>query len=324
MTATYKYFASLAFGLAAGALASTGALAQSGYPEKDIRILVNYGAGGSVDRMARSVQRYLPDALGQGVTVENVGGAGGKIGLQKFMDEEPDGYTVLAAFAPATTVVKHDDPSIFQMDDLAVINVQWVDPAILLARKDTGWTSLQDMIDAAKEAPGTLTLAESGRGSVGTILAKALFDEVGIDVKMVPYRGGGAARKALMGGETQMTAAGAEGATAAADTAIALGLFWPETIESWPDAKPLNDQIENLNVPEGGAYRFFAVPAAFKEANPEGFAKLVAAFETVITENKDFAANAAETGVGTMWTGPEKGQAMIEEVDAKFTAILSK
>lgn len=317
-----RRMAGLALGSALIALAAHPAAAQSAYPERDVRILVNYGAGGSVDRMARSVQSGLADALGQGVTVENVGGAAGKVGLQKFMDMEPDGYTILAAFAPATTVVKNDDPSIFSMDDLAIINVQWVDPAILLARKDTGWTSLEDMIDAAKADPGSLTMASSGKGSVGTILAEELFEAADIDVKMVPYRGGGAARKAIMGGETQMTAAGAAGATAAAEATIPLGVFWHEGVESWPDAEPINGMIDGLTVPEGGAYRFFAVPAAFRDNDPEGFARLVAAFEEV-TASEAFRANAAETGVGTDWTGPEEGQALIEEVDAQFTGLLN-
>jgi tripartite-type tricarboxylate transporter receptor subunit TctC len=296
--------------------------AMAAFPEKEVTILVNYGAGGSVDRVARSVQAYLPAALGQGVVVQNIGGANGKIGMKKFMEMPADGYTVLAAFAPATTLLKFQDPKLFDMKDLAIINVQWVDPGILLANKSTGWKNLSDLVTAAKAAPGKVTLAESGAGSVGTILAKDLFKQLDIDVKMVPYRGGGEARKAFLGGETQLTAAGAEGAEGIEDSAVALGMFWPEKISAWPDAKPMNAQLGRTDLPEGGAYRFFAVKTEFKQKYPERFARLVKAFEQVVTKTPEFKAMADKSGVGTDWTGPEKGQALIEKVDASFTKML--
>ena len=65
------------------------------YPEKEIKVIVNYGAGGGVDRTARSLQKFLPSQFGKSVVVENHKGAGGKIGLKKFMKEPRDGYTIL-------------------------------------------------------------------------------------------------------------------------------------------------------------------------------------------------------------------------------------
>ena len=109
------------------------------FPEKEIKVIVNYGAGGGVDRTARSLQKFLPTEFGKTVVVENHKGAGGKIGLKKFLAEPRDGYTILTAFAPATTYVKFKDPSIFNTEDLDIINIQWIDPAIIIARKDTGW-----------------------------------------------------------------------------------------------------------------------------------------------------------------------------------------
>lgn len=312
--------------LTAAACLFAGAAAAQDFPEREVKILVNYGAGGSVDRTARSVQPFLPDALGESVIVENVGGAGGKVGLAEYMETEPDGHTILAAFAPATTYVKHTTPGLFEMDDLAVVNVQWTDPAILLAHKDTGWASLSDMIEAARANPGDYAFGSSGRGSVGPVLTRALFDALDLDVKLVPYKGGGNTRRAFAAGEVDLTAAGAGGALAIRDEAVPLAVFWPERIESWPDAPPVNEALEGYDaeVPIGGAYRFFAVHSEVKERHPERFDALVEAFRRTVEENPDFRAAAEEAGVGTDWTGPEEGQRLIEEVDARFSKILAE
>lgn len=323
MKFTRRQFGTLAGATSLIAIAPT-AFAQS-FPSKEITLLVNYGAGGAVDRTARAVQPFLPEALGQSVIVENIGGAGGKTGMKAFMEREADGYTVLTAFAPATTYGKFTNPDLFEMSDLAVINVLWTDPGILIANKSTGWNSLADMIAYAKANPGKVTFGSSGKGSVGPILARALFKELGLDIKLVPYKGGGATRKAFAAGEVQLTAAGAGGATSVKDEAIALGLFADVgTAPTWPDAPSINSELASMDVtvPEGGAYRFFAVHSDVKKNYPERFDALVKAFEETVTGNQAFKDAAATSGVGTDWQGPGGAQNLIEEVDARFTEIL--
>ena len=320
-----KHTFTMLAGVAAMATASL-VMAQD-YPTDEVKLLVNYGAGGSVDRTARSVQPFLPDALGAHVIVENVGGAGGKVGMRKFMQEDRDGYTVLTAFAPATTYAKFTEEGLFEMDDLAVINVQWIDPGILLAHEGTGWSSLSDFIEYARANPGDVTFGSSGQGSVGPILARQLFNAFDLDVRIVPYKGGGATRKAFAGGEVDLTAAGAGGATSIADSAVVLGLFGEAgSAPDWPDAPSINAELDaggyETDVPEGGAYRFFAVHSDVKETYPERFQTLVDAFEQTVTQNAEFKARAEGSGVGTDWLGPESSQQLIKKVDQQFTDIL--
>lgn len=309
---------------AAAAFALGGPAAGQEFPDGEVTLLVNYGAGGSVDRTARSVQPYLADSLGTGVIVENIGGAGGRVGLGEFLQMEADGYTVLTAFAPATTYVKHTTPGMFEMDDLSVINVQWTDPAILLAHPDTGWTSLDDMVEAVRADPGGYTFGSSGQGSVGPVLTRALFAELDLDVRLVPYQGGGATRRAFASGEVDLTAAGAGGATSLIGNAVPLAVFWETSIESWPDAPTIVDALDGYEVEPmiGGAYRFFAVHAEVEENHPERFDALVEAFRQTVEDNAEFAAAAAESGVGTDWIGPEEGQRLITSVDGYFTGLL--
>jgi len=297
------------------------------FPEKEIKVIVNYGAGGGVDRTARSLQKFLPAEFGKTVVVENHKGAGGKIGLKKFMAEPRDGYTILTAFAPATTYVKFKDPSVFNTDDLDIINIQWIDPAIIIARKDTGWKNIDDMIKDVRANPGKYTFASSGKGSVGPVLSRVLFKELGLDIKIVPYKGGGKARKAFISGEVHMTAAGSGGALKAKDQAVILGAFMDGSVQGWENAKPINKLLKKYGyknkIPYGGAYRFHAVHKDVKINYPKRYKKIVDAYKKTTKSNKDFIALADKTKVGRDWLGPKKSNKLYKKIDKEFTEIMN-
>lgn len=305
------------------ALAAGGASAQQ-FPEKPVTIMVNYGAGGGVDMTARSVQRFLPEALGQPVQVENYPGAGGKIGLIKFMEAPRDGYTILTAFAPATTYVRSQDPSIFENDDFAIINMQWSDEVVLVATKETGWTNLDDMIKAVRAEPGKYSFGSSGPGSAGPIMAEMLFEALDLDVKIVPYAGGGQTRAAIQGGHVHMTAGGNSGMVPVADSTNMIGVFWDKPVPEWPGGLTVNEQIAplGLELPTAAAFRFHAVHREVKENYPDRFEALVEAFRKTTLENDAFKEFADGASIRREWHGPEASQKMIDEVDARFFEIM--
>lgn len=324
MNITKTAFLSMAAGALLIAGSGTTALAEN-FPEKPVTMLVNYGAGGGVDMTARSIQRFLPDALGQNVVVENHPGAGGKVGLIKFMEAPRDGYTVLTAFAPATTNVRVGDPSIFENDDLAIINVQWSDEVVLVANKETGWTSLGDMIEAVRANPGQYSFGSSGRGSAGPIMVDLLFEALDLDVKIVPYAGGGKTRAAIQGGHVDMIAGGNSGHVPLGDSVNMIGVFWDEPVPEWPDGQTVNAQLEEYGVelPTAAAYRFHAVHSDVRDNHPERFKALVEAFRETTLNNEAFHEFADSISVRRDWLGPQESQALINEVDARFYDILS-
>lgn len=314
--------------VAAAAVASTAVLpslaAAQSYPSDTVTIIVPSRPGGSVDRVARSVQKYLGDALGAPVEVKNVPGAGTKIGLAQFTEAEPDGHTLLVHFSPGIVQTELDDPELAGIGDMAILNAPWADPGILVAQPGQ-WDTLADFVAEAKANPGTITFGSSSPNAVGSILAFNLFDQLGLDVKVVPYDGGGETRSAFLGGLVDMTAAGAAGALALKDKSTPLALFWDEAVAGWEGAPLIGEAVEGLDATavNGAAARFLATHKAFAENNPEGYAKLVAALEAV-SQNADYVANAKETRVGADWLGPNASTELLVNQAAAFLPVLSK
>ena len=281
--------------------------AADAYPSKEIRIIVASGIGGSIDRMSRAAQKFLPDILGVSVLVENHKGAGGKIGIRHFLKQPADGHTILVFGQPALTIVQKKAPDLYQMDDFSYVNIQWVDPVILLAHKDTGWKSLDDMVEAARKEPGKYSFSLADLTSTGAIMGQLLFKKLGLDIKSVPYDSGGSARTALRGHHVDMTAGGSKGARTVADVSVPLGVFWNSTVPSWPNAPLMNDALKkyNVTVPDAGSIRFFAMHTAFKENHPDRWKIIVDAFRKMVTEDEGFKAFTDKAKIGREWHGPD-------------------
>jgi len=260
------------------------------YPNKEVRIIITSGAGGGVDRTARSVQRFLPDVIGYPVLAENRTGAGGKIGYNYYKKLPADGYSIYCFTQPSVTSMIKKTPGLMELDDLAYININWSDPTILVARKDLGWKSIDDLVEAARKNPGKHSFAAASPSSGGTVMAKLLFEKLNLDVKIVPYDGGGSARASVLGGHTDMTGAGADGALVLQDDVFPIGVFWKKRIDSWPNALLVNDQLKkyNLKLPMSGSFRFFAMHKEFREKYPERWNILIGAFKKLITEHKGY------------------------------------
>ena len=308
-------------------LTSGMALSADSYPSKEIRIVVASGVGGSVDRMARSVQRFLPEILGVSVLVENHKGAGGKIGMRYFMNQPADGHTLFVFLQPSVTILKKRSPDLFEIEDLSYININWVDPTIVLAHKDMGWKSLDDMIQAAKKDPGKYSFSLASLYSTGSIMGQMLFKKLDLNIKLAPYDSGGSARTALRGHHVDMTAGGAKGARTIADVSVPLGVFWNQPVPSWPNAQLMNDALKkyNVQVPNAGSIRFFATHTAFKKNHPDRWKILVDAFYKLVNEHEGFKAFCDKAGIGREWHGPEESTAIAMEAHEVFKDLqLSK
>lgn len=293
------------------------------YPDHEIRLIVPVGTGGSLDRMARSVQRFLPDVLnGTSVIVENRKGATTKIGTRHFMKQPPDGHTILVTLQPTLTDTIKKDSKRLSLDQFSIININWIDPVMLVAQKDLGWKSLDDMVQAVQANPGKFSFGHTGLTGAAWLACKQVIQnkKLDLDVKIVAYHGGGEARTALRGKHVDMTGGGAGGLQDISDVSAPLGVFWEEPSKYYPNSRPINEYLAkyDVKVKNVAAIRFFAVHREFKEKYPEKFKILVDAFHKLVTEHKGFQEYCDKAGIGREWYGPEKSQALVEEADRMF------
>jgi tripartite-type tricarboxylate transporter receptor subunit TctC len=193
--------------LAAGALAATGASAQSAWPAKPVRIVVPFAPGGTTDILARALAPELTKAFGQPFVVENRAGAGGNIGADIVAKSAPDGYTLLMGTVGTHGINKslyskmpYDPQKDFAPVTLVagVPNVMVVNTEKAAAR---GWNSVADFVKYAKANPAKLNMASSGNGT-SIHLAGELFKSMGgVFMTHFPYGGSGPALLGLLGGD---------------------------------------------------------------------------------------------------------------------------
>lgn len=175
------------------------------YPYRPIRLIQPFPPGGGADVAARFVGQALSERLGQTIVVDNRGGAGGAIGTEIASQAAPDGYTLL--MATASTVVINPLVNKVRFDPIGdfdpVVHIATV-PLILVVHPAVPARSVQDLISLAKGQPGTINFASSGEGTISHLAGELFKLLTGTDMVHVPYRGGGPARTALIGGQVQV------------------------------------------------------------------------------------------------------------------------
>lgn len=173
------------------ALPGAAALAQSAWPDRPIKLVVPYPPGGLTDTLARSVAEPLAKALGQPVLVDNKPGAGTLLGAQIVARSAADGYTLLMATSTTLGVspALYRNNMIDPVRDFAPLSLVASVPFFLVASADTGWTTVKDMLDAARAAPAPLQYGSAGNGSPHHLAMEMLQKASGVKFEHIPYKG---------------------------------------------------------------------------------------------------------------------------------------
>jgi len=177
-----------------------------GYPEKSIRLVVPWPAGGGADAVGRAVAQALTTELGKTVYVENVAGAGGNIGTQQFIRSAPDGYTLLLATSSTNAANPHlyKKTGFDPVKDFTPVASVALIPSVLVVPAGSKFKSPQEIAAAARAAPGKLSYGSGGVGA-SAHLAGELFKSVAkVDITHVPYKGSGPALTDVMGGQLDL------------------------------------------------------------------------------------------------------------------------
>jgi tripartite-type tricarboxylate transporter receptor subunit TctC len=181
------------------------ALAQA-YPNKPVRLIVPFPAGGPADIFGRGLAQGMSENLGQPVIVENVGGVGGVLGVDRAAKATPDGYT-LALNSASTVSIAPFSLSKMPYDvkkDLALITVVVRVPEVLVVHPSLPVKDLAQLIAYAKANPGKVNFGSAGSGSITHLAGELLKAEAKVDMVHIPYKGAAPAVTDLISGQVQM------------------------------------------------------------------------------------------------------------------------
>ena len=249
---------------AAPALLTTSSRAQGAFPNKPIRIVVPYPAGGQTDGIARVYGEYLGRKLGTSVVVENKGGAGGTIGVAEVKRAPPDGYTILCTISSSliqNRVTVKDLPYDPEKDFTYLAMTTSLGGPVVAAEK-TGATNLKEFVEYARKVD-KLNFGAYGPGSTPQMLIETMAKQYGFKVEVVQYRG----EAAMFADVAAQALDGGAGSPAGAAAVIASGkgraiAMMGDRLPAFPGVATMVQQGAVGGFYETRAFAVFAVPAA--------------------------------------------------------------
>jgi tripartite-type tricarboxylate transporter receptor subunit TctC len=196
-----RHLAALILGIACAPMAAT---AQSNtFPNKPVKFIVPYAAGGLPDSVARIVAQKLTERLGQSFVIDNKPGGNGVVSYQSLVSAPNDGYTFIVSDGSMLSITPQINKNAQYTvgKELMAVSLIARSPLFLVAHPKTGVKNLQDFIAKVKEKPGLYTYGSSGIGSTHHLTMEALKAEMKLDVRHIPFRGSGQSVPALVGGQ---------------------------------------------------------------------------------------------------------------------------
>src|SRR6266702_6689437 len=261
----------------------TSEMAQA-YPDQPIKIIVAFSPGGSSDIVIRALQPSLAEDLHQTVVIENRAGAGGNIGIAAVVLAAADGYTLGVAAAGVLTVNPHLNRAAMSFDPLkALVPITLLAeiPFVLVASQQSRFSSVDDVIAAARARPGELSIGHGGNGTA-MHLTSALFNQkAGVNIQLISYRGTAPATTDVLAGHVPLAVLDipASRQLIGDGKLKALGVSAAKRVAFLPDVPTLAEQ--GLSGFESVGWFGIVAPAG---APPEIISKLNAAFVKALSD----------------------------------------
>lgn len=305
--------------VAAMAVSFASAVSAQSFPAKPIKLVVPFAPGGSTDLVARMLAERMGPLLGQSVTVDNRGGAGGTLGADLVAKATPDGYTLLMG-----TVSTHGaSPAIYRKipydpvkDFQPITNVMSV-PSVFVVNPKIPAKTMRDFIAMAKAAPGRHTFASPGIGSLGHANVENFAHLAGIQLLHVPYKGAGPALNDALAGQVDALTDNLPSALPhiQAGRLRALALLSPQRSSLLPDV-PTYRELGFEELSEGGWFGLMA-PAG---TPPAVVARLREAAHRAM-EDASFKAQAEKIGGVSMANTPDEFAQQIKQALARYQRV---
>jgi tripartite-type tricarboxylate transporter receptor subunit TctC len=193
-----------------GLVCMAGQVRAQNYPNKPIKVVVGYAAGGAVDIVARTIGQSLSSSMGQPVVVENKPGAGTNIAVKSVITAEPDGYTLMMAANALAANMSLYQPAPFDAErDLVAVSMIGRVPVVIAANPNAPYGNIKQLMEAAKGKPNSIAFGSPGNGSTPHMAIELFTRAAGIDLQHIPYRGGTPAITDVIGGQLPLVAVNA-------------------------------------------------------------------------------------------------------------------
>lgn len=311
-----------AAGLGVSLPLSASATVATDFPQRAVRLVSPFAAGGATDVLARVLAQQLGELWGQSVVVENKGGAGGVIGTQSVARAAPDGHTLLLASVGPFEVL----PSLLRevaydpVKDFAPIAMLVDVENVLVVNKNVPANSVEELTALARKQPGDLHFSSPGIGSTAHLAGEIFKQQAAVDIVHVPYRGGGPSANALLAGEVQLSFATVPSVIGhiKAGNLRALGVTGAAELKALPGVKPVREQ----GVPDYRVASWYGLvaPAGTPPAVVE---KINADIQTILAK-PDVKAILQEQGWSTVKSTPGQMRNQIVNGLKEWKAVLDR
>lgn len=268
---------------AAAFLAITAANAQSAYPNRPVRLIVPYQAGGSTDSVIRKFAEMAAPKLGQPIIIENKGGAGATMGAQQIATAKADGYTLAILPSPVFRMPHIQNVGYDPNKDFTYIMMLSGYTLGVAVKQESPYKTWEDLIAAAMKTPEKITYGTASLGSASNVMMEQIAEQLGVKWRHVPYQGETGVLQAVLGDFVDVYAGSSTVLPMVNSGKMRMLVTWgSERSKIYPGTRTLQE-IEKRIPP---------VYAPFGIAGPKGLpedvlARLTAAFKSVV-DSDDF------------------------------------
>ena len=316
-------------GAAAVAVTLSGCASQEAgtdFSGTQLRWMVSSAPGGGFDTTTRQLEPFFTEELGTTAAVENHEGGGYAIGAQTMLTNGADCTSIVTHGIPHLTFSYLTQDVDYDLSSFAPIGGISIEPGVIRVRNDAPWQNIQEFVDDAKARPGQIKISVSDLQSNNYIALLQMERDLGIDLNIIGYDGGGPSRTALIGGEVDATHAGVFNSLAIADDSRVLAVSQPEN--KWPevtdDAPPINEAL-GVDLPANASNYVLLASAECRDQNPERYQLLVDALKASV-ENTGYLDTLTQLGEDSKvaYLSPDELQALAEQSQSDIEELLKE
>ena len=298
-----------------------GAAAAQTFPNKPIRVVIPYQAGGGTDNLVRVIAPEVSSTIGQQIVVDNRPGAASAIGTEIVANAAPDGYTLLATDSAVLI-----NPGLIKnlpfdtVKSLTGVTMMATAPVLLVVHPSVKANTLQELIALAKAKPGALNYASGGNGTAPHLAGELMKLVAGVDIVHVPYKGTGPATTALLSGDVQMQFTGISSAKPLAESGKlrAIALTGGKRNSAMPDVPSFEEAgLKGVEANSWwGLYAPAATPPAVIKTINEHFARAL--------RKPELAERLAGLGFEIVANAPEEHTEQMRKMIAQWTDVVQR